>query len=100
MKTRRKAGTATRKAVSKAKKAVRKVARKAVTAARAGKAAKAAKKKLGPPVPLDVLRERLAGLYPEAYCELNHTNAFELLIATILSAQCTDERVNKTTPEL
>lgn len=38
--------------------------------------------------------------YPDAYCELTHKNPFELLVATILSAQCTDERVNKVTPEL
>lgn len=38
--------------------------------------------------------------YPDAHCELNHRNPFELLIATILSAQCTDVRVNKTTPAL
>ncbi len=38
--------------------------------------------------------------YPNAKAELNFTNPFELLIATMLSAQCTDVRVNKTTPEL
>lgn len=38
--------------------------------------------------------------YPDATCALKHTNAFQLLIATILSAQCTDERVNMVTPEL
>jgi len=38
--------------------------------------------------------------YPDPHCELNHKNAFELLIATILSAQCTDVRVNKVTPDL
>jgi endonuclease-3 len=38
--------------------------------------------------------------YPNPYCELNHRNPFELLIATILSAQCTDVRVNKVTPAL
>ncbi len=38
--------------------------------------------------------------YPYAHCALNFTTPFELLIATILSAQCTDERVNKVTPEL
>jgi len=43
--------------------------------------------------------ERLMEEY-EAICELDHTNAFELLAATILSAQCTDVRVNKTTPAL
>ncbi len=39
-------------------------------------------------------------LYPNAHCELDHKNAFELLIATILSAQCTDVRVNMVTPHL
>lgn len=38
--------------------------------------------------------------YPEAGCALEFANAFQLLAATILSAQCTDERVNRTTPEL
>jgi endonuclease-3 len=38
--------------------------------------------------------------YPDAHCALNHANAFELLIATILSAQCTDERVNIVTADL
>lgn len=44
--------------------------------------------------------DRLKKLYPDAHCELNHSNAFELLIATILSAQCTDARVNMVTPDL
>ncbi|MCC6342532.1 MAG: endonuclease III [Bryobacterales bacterium] len=39
-------------------------------------------------------------LYPEATCALHHDNAWQLLVATILSAQCTDERVNKVTPGL
>jgi endonuclease-3 len=39
-------------------------------------------------------------LFPQAQCALRHDNAFQLLVATILSAQCTDERVNKVTPEL
>jgi endonuclease III len=43
---------------------------------------------------------RLAEEYPDARCALNHSNAFELLAATILSAQCTDERVNMVTPAL
>jgi endonuclease-3 len=42
----------------------------------------------------------LGRLYPQAHCALNHSNAFELLIATILSAQCTDIRVNMVTPAL
>ncbi|CEI74043.1 MULTISPECIES: endonuclease III [Romboutsia] len=45
---------------------------------------------------LDILEET----YPDAKCELNYTTPFELLIATILSAQCTDVRVNKVTEEM
>ncbi len=44
--------------------------------------------------------KELDGLYPNATCALHHKNAWQLLVATILSAQCTDERVNKVTPEL
>ena len=43
---------------------------------------------------------RLRKQYPDARCSLNHTNALELLVATILSAQCTDERVNIVTADL
>src|SRR5438132_5834162 len=45
----------------------------------------------------------IAGLkktYPDAHCELNYSNPLELLIATILSAQCTDKRVNLVTADL
>lgn len=42
----------------------------------------------------------LERLYPEAECALHHRSPFELLVATILSAQCTDERVNAVTPAL
>lgn len=42
----------------------------------------------------------LVRLYPTARCALDHRNAFELLVATVLSAQCTDERVNLVTPAL
>ncbi len=44
--------------------------------------------------------ERLKRIYPDARCALHHRNAFELLCATILSAQCTDTRVNLVTPVL
>lgn len=44
--------------------------------------------------------KRLARAYPDAKCALDHRNAFELLCATILSAQCTDARVNLVTPTL
>jgi endonuclease-3 len=43
---------------------------------------------------------RLAAEYPDAHCELDYRNPYELLVATILSAQCTDRRVNMVTPEL
>jgi endonuclease III len=42
----------------------------------------------------------LKALYPDADCELTHASALELLVATILSAQCTDQRVNLVTPAL
>ena len=38
--------------------------------------------------------DMLTQMHPDAHCELVHTSAFELLVATILSAQCTDVRVN------
>ena len=49
------------------------------------------------------VKKILAGLdrmYPDASCALHHSNAWELLVATILSAQCTDKRVNAVTPDL
>jgi endonuclease-3 len=46
------------------------------------------------------LCELLPRIYPDAHCELDFTNPLELLIATMLSAQCTDVQVNKTTPEI
>lgn len=49
---------------------------------------------------MDELLQLLHAAYPDAECALHHRNAFELLVATILSAQCTDERVNKVTPAL
>lgn len=42
----------------------------------------------------------LIALYPEVRCALDHRNPFELAVATVLSAQCTDERVNQVTPAL
>jgi endonuclease III len=48
---------------------------------------------------LEVLT-RLKRLYPDATCSLDYTTPVQLLVATILSAQCTDERVNKVTPAL
>jgi endonuclease-3 len=42
----------------------------------------------------------LAALYPDAHCELDFTTPYELAVATVLSAQCTDKRVNEVTPAL
>jgi len=66
----------------------------------------AAKKKVGKaksytsPSRLQEIFRALDRLFPQAECALHHANPFQLLIATILSAQCTDERVNKVTPGL
>ena len=46
------------------------------------------------------LWDGLAALYPDAHCELDYRDAWQLLVATILSAQCTDKRVNMVTPAL
>ncbi|HKQ60648.1 MAG TPA: endonuclease III [Candidatus Polarisedimenticolaceae bacterium] len=46
------------------------------------------------------LARGLQRLHPDAHCALTHAGPLELLVATILSAQCTDERVNRVTPEL
>jgi endonuclease-3 len=42
----------------------------------------------------------MEAMFPDAHCELNHSNAFELTVAVLLSAQCTDETVNKVTADL
>jgi endonuclease-3 len=43
---------------------------------------------------------QLTKSYPNVRCELDYNSAFQLLVATVLSAQCTDKRVNQTTPAL
>ena len=58
-----------------------------------------------PPLPEQQVRVKsiirmLKKIFPAAECALRHESAFQLLVATILSAQCTDERVNQSTPEL
>ena len=52
------------------------------------------------PARVRAILDALAAAYPDATCALKHENPFQLLIATILSAQCTDERVNMVTPGL
>jgi endonuclease-3 len=49
---------------------------------------------------LSLILENLDRLYPNVTCALHHRDPWQLLVATILSAQCTDERVNKVTPGL
>jgi endonuclease-3 len=60
----------------------------------------AVKQNLLAPERIAELLRRLEAAYPNAECALHHRNAWELLVATILSAQCTDVRVNMVTPEL
>lgn len=76
------------------------------------KAVKKAVKKAGPPIAklreskeqkrerAKIIVKRLKKEYPGAKCSLTHENPFQLTVATILSAQCTDERVNMVTPSL
>jgi endonuclease-3 len=76
---------------------VKQVVKKALKTAR-GQPKKSARPTVRPSAPevLSLLKE----LYPDARCALQHRNAYELLCATILSAQCTDARVNMVTPTL
>jgi endonuclease-3 len=69
---------------------------------RAGRKAGSAKRlpRLAASPPSTDILSRLKELYPDARCALDYRNAFELLCATILSAQCTDARVNMVTPTL
>ena len=60
----------------------------------------ATKPKKKNPAPIGQTLALLKRYYPDAHCALNFETPFQLLIATIVSAQCTDERVNKVTPEL
>jgi endonuclease-3 len=92
--------------MSAAKTKSRKPSRQAVPNAKpAGAAKKGLSSKKGGYNPLSPARirqilERLDARYPNVTCALNHRSAWELLVATILSAQCTDATVNKVTPEL
>lgn len=73
-----------------------------MTAPKTNRTAKAVRAPRGPIAP-DRVAAILKGLdeaYPDAVCALNHRSPWELLVATILSAQCTDARVNMVTPEL
>lgn len=69
-------------------------AKKSATSGAAGKAAGTHPQRVA------AILAKLDEAYPQATCELKHENAFQLLVATILSAQCTDVRVNQVTQEL
>ena len=88
-----------KKKESAKKKTVRPKA-KAAKPARAAQAAKPARAAGTGPKRVASILAKLDEAYPNATCELNHKSAFELLIATILSAQCTDVRVNQVTETL
>jgi endonuclease-3 len=87
--------------VKRKKAAVKKAASKS-GATRKAAAKKPVKTRRNPLAPerISALLERLAQAYPNAECALHHRNPWELLVATILSAQCTDARVNMVTPGL
>jgi endonuclease III len=92
-----------RQAVAKVVSRVRRHAAKAT--ARVKVVTKATRKPVRgkfPPAPARVaaILQGLEQLYPDVECELVHKNPFQLMCATILSAQCTDERVNMVTPKL
>jgi endonuclease III len=84
-----------------AKAAVKKAASKSA-AAKKPAVKKPVKPRRNPLAPerISALLQRLAQAYPNAECALHHRNPWELLVATILSAQCTDARVNMVTPGL
>jgi len=91
-------------AEKKAKKAIRKAVKKAVKIVTSPKSpsrkASAGGGKGTDPKRVSAILAKLDEAYPAATCELKHDNAFQLLISTILSAQCTDVRVNQVTQEL
>ncbi len=79
----------------RAKKKIAPARAKAAKSARRAKAAKPARAAGTDPKRVAAILAKLDEAYPNATCELKHENAFQLLISTILSAQCTDVRVNQ-----
>ena len=91
----KKAGKPSGKAGMKASATLKnKTVKKGAAGAMAGKAAGTDPKRVA------AILAKLDEAYPDATCELKHQNAFQLLVSTILSAQCTDVRVNQVTQEL
>jgi endonuclease-3 len=89
-----------KKKTSARKKPARAKAKPAKSVKAAAKTTKAVRAAGTDPQRVAAILVKLDEAYPNATCELNHKNAFELLIATILSAQCTDVRVNQVTQTL
>jgi endonuclease-3 len=95
MATRKKSGKKkSPKPAKHSKSAERRVTKAEKTSAKAGSAAGTNPQRVA------AILAKLDEAYPNATCELQHQNAFQLLISTILSAQCTDVRVNQVTQEL
>lgn len=95
--------TAPKKAIKKPPTKAPKAQPRAKPASKAGRGAqRTAQPRYNPLAPerIAAILETLARTYPNAECALLHRNAWELLVATILSAQCTDARVNMVTPGL
>jgi len=88
-----------RKSMANRTKPARKAGAKRTVAARRRRPSKP-RKDYTSPERMAKIFAALDQLFPQAECALRHENPFQLLVATILSAQCTDERVNKVTPEL
>jgi endonuclease-3 len=86
----------THKASARAKSAIGTTAKKTAKAAKVAKTVGAGTD----PKRVATILGKLDEAYPQAVCELTHENAFQLLISTILSAQCTDVRVNQVTETL
>ena len=80
---------------------MKKAAKKGTAKTAPAKRAKARVRKLAPAAErAPEIYRRLSQAYPDAKCALDHRNPYELIVATILSAQCTDKRVNMVTPAL
>ncbi len=82
------------------KKSVPRKAAKALPSGERPRVRKPAESSPTNPKRVRTILDRLAEHYPNAVCALHHKNAWQLMVATILSAQCTDARVNLVTPEL
>jgi len=85
---------------SPAKKKARRAKAKPAKAAKVSKTARPTRAGGTDPQRVAAILAKLDEAYPDAVCELKHENAFQLLISTILSAQCTDVRVNQVTETL